>query len=307
MKVLVTGAAGFIGSHLRAYLAERHIPCRAAVRRPDNGIGDAAAVGEINGATDWTSALAGIDTVVHLAARVHVLRDEALDPLAEFRRVNVEGTARLAGQAAAAGVRRFVLMSTIKVLGEETFARPFGPADLPAPVDPYAVSKLEAEEALLRVARDTGMEAVILRPPLVYGKGVGGNFARLVGLVRRGWFLPLGSVRNRRSLVGVENLCSLITVCLVHPAAANQVFLVSDGQDLSTPELIRAIALACGKRPRLLPLPVFLLHLLAKIIGREMEVRRLTGSLWVDSSLTRSLLDWSPPVTVGQEIRRSVH
>lgn len=306
MKVLVTGANGFIGTHLSAYLTARDIPCRRAVRRLDNGDGDTAVVGNIDGATDWLSVLAGITVVVHLAARVHVLREEARDPLAEFRRVNVEGTARLARQAAAAGVHRFIFMSTIKVNGEETFARPFGSADPPAPADPYSISKLEAEEVLGQIARKTGMEMVILRPPLVYGQGVGGNFARLVGLVRQGWYLPLGSVRNRRSLIGVENLCSLITLCLTHPAAANRMLLISDGRDLSTPELIREIAKACGVAPRLLPFPPPLLHLLARLCGRGMEIRRLTGNLQIDSSQSSSLLDWHPPVSLEDGLRQSV-
>lgn len=305
MKVLVTGANGFVGGHLRAWLAARNIDCCGAVRSFPGG-GDIEVVGEVDGTTDWTRALTGITVVVHLAARVHVLREKAVDPLAEFRRVNAAGTARLARQAAEAGVRRFILLSTIKVNGEETFGHPFGPDDPPAPVDPYSISKLEAEEALLRIAGETGMEAVILRPPLVYGKGVGGNFARLVRLVRRGWYLPLGSIRNRRSLVGVENLCSLITACLAHPAATNRVLLVSDGRDLSTPELIRAIAGACGVKPRLLPLPVPLLHLLAGLCGRKMEVRRLTGSLQLDSSGTSTLLEWQPPLSVAQGLRMSV-
>lgn len=306
MKVLVTGANGFIGAHLCAYLAARDVPCRRAVRRPDDRGGDAAVVGDIDGTTDWSPALAGITAVVHLAARVHVLREEADDPLAAFRRVNMAGTAGLARQAAAAGVRRFILLSTIKVHGEETHARPFAPDDPPAPSDPYSISKLEAEEVLGQVARETGMEVVIIRPPLVYGRGVGGNFARLVRLVRQGWYLPLGSVRNRRSLVGVENLCSLITLCLTHPAAANTVLLVSDGRDASTPELIRFIAQACRVAPRLLPFPPRLLQLLARLCGREMEVRRLTGNLQVDSSQTSSLLDWNPPVSLEEGLRQSV-
>lgn len=306
MKVLVTGANGFIGNHCCAYLTEQNIPCRRGVRRPDHRGGDTAVVGDIDGATDWAQALSGITVVVHLASRVHVLREEAHDPLAEFRRVNVAGTARLARQAAAAGIRRFILMSTIKVNGEETFARPFGPDDRPAPADPYSISKLEAEEALGRISRETGMEAVILRPPLVYGRGVGGNFARLVRLVRRGWYLPLASVRNRRSLIGVENLCSLITLCLTHPAAANRILLVSDGRDLSTPELIRGIAQACGVAPRLLPFPPLLLHFLARLCGRQMEIRRLTGSLQIDSSQTSSLLDWRPPVSLEEGLRQGV-
>ena len=306
MNVLVTGANGFVGSHLCAYLAGKDIACRRAVRCRE-GVGpDATEVGEIDGTTDWTRALAGITVVVHLAARVHVLREKALDPLAEFRRVNVEGTAGLARQAAAAGVRRFIFLSTIKVNGEETSTRPFAPDDRPAPVEPYSISKLEAEEALRVIARETGLELVILRPPLVYGRGVAGNFARLVRLVRQGWYLPLGSVRNRRSLLGVENLCSLLTLCLAHPGAANKVLLASDGQDVSTPDLVRGIAQVCGVAPRLLPLPVALLQLLAGLCGRGPEMRRLTGSLQIDISRTSTLLGWQPPLTLAQGLRQCV-
>lgn len=306
MQVLVTGANGFIGSHLCAALTERGSGVRRAVRRTQAPARDTVAVGEIDGTTDWGRALAGIDAVVHCAARVHVLREKSSDPLAAFRRVNVEGTRALARQAAMAGVRRFLLLSTVKVNGEETFDHPFAATDPPAPADPYGVSKLEAEQVLQEIAGESGMETVIIRPPLVYGRGVGGNFARLVGLVRGGWWLPFGAVRNRRSLVGVENLCSLLLCCLDHPAAAGQVFLVRDNEDVSTPELIRAIASACGVPPRLLPVPPWLLEGLARLCGRGAEMRRLTGSLQVDSSAAADLLAWLPPLTLAQGLHRSV-
>lgn len=306
MQVLVTGANGFIGRHLCAALAERGIGVRRGVRRNHDSGRDTVVVGEIDGATDWGPALAGIDAVVHCAARVHVMRENASDPLAAFRRVNVDGTRALARQAAAAGVHRFLLLSTVKVNGEETFDRPFAATSPPSPADPYGVSKLEAEQALLAIARESGMETVIIRPSLVYGSGVAGNFARLVDLVRRGWWLPLGAIRNRRSLVGVENLCSLLVRCLDHPAAAGQIFLVSDNEDVSTPELVRAIADACGVAPRLLPVPPRLLEGLAGLCGRGTEMRRLTRSLQVDSSAACDLLGWLPPLTLAQGLCRRV-
>ncbi|MGW8195872.1 MAG: NAD-dependent epimerase/dehydratase family protein, partial [Desulforhopalus sp.] len=226
--------------------------------------------------------------------------------LAEFRRVNVEGTLNLARQAVGKGVVRFIFISTIKVNGEETVDRPFGADDKPAPKDPYSISKLEAEIGLRRIAGETGLEVVIIRPPLIYGPGAGGNFAKLLGLVREGWFLPFGSIRNTRSLIGIDNLCSLITICLTHPAAANRILPVSDGEDVSTPELIRHLARSCGRPARILPVPASLLNLLAKILGKEAELHRLTGNLQVDSSQTRRLLNWQPPLRLEEGIRRCV-
>jgi len=303
MNVLVTGANGFVGRHLCAYLAAEGISCRPAVRG-GGGDGRTVAVGDIDGRTDWSRALASITAVVHLAARVHVMREKAGDPLAEFRRVNVDGSLNLARQAAEKGVGRFIFLSTIKVNGEETIDRPFRADDRPAPSDPYAISKLEAEDGLRRIAGETGMEAVIIRSPLVYGPGAGGNFARLLGLACAGWYLPLGGINNQRSLVGIDNLCSLISVCLAHPAAANRILLVSDGEDVSTPELIRHLAGGCRRPARLFPLPPVLLRLSARLLGREAELRRLTSSLQVDSLPTRRLLDWQPPVSLAQGIAR---
>ena len=262
----------------------------------------AVAVGDIDGRTDWSRALAGMEAVVHLAARVHVMHERAADPLAEFRKVNVDATLNLARQAAAEGVKRLVYLSTIKVNGERTTAQPFRADDTPAPSDPYSVSKMEAEKGLLRLAGESEMEVVILRPPLVYGPGAAGNFARLVSLVRKRWYLPLASISNRRSLVGIENLCSLITVCLAHPAAANRVLLASDGEDVSTPELIRLMARSCGLTARLFPVPVGLLHMAAQVLGRKRELDRLTGSLQIDCSPTQRLLGWQPPVSLAQGI-----
>lgn len=306
MKVLVTGADGFVGTYLCRYLAREGMEFRRAVRRRAADSEGVVAVGDIDSRTDWSQALAGMEAVVHLAARVHVMHEKAADPLGEFRKVNVDGTMNLARQAAAKGVKRLVYLSTIKVNGEHTTAQPFRADDIPAPSDPYSVSKMEAEKGLLRLADESEMEVVILRPPLIYGPGAAGNFARMVSLVRKRWYLPLASIRNARSLVGIENLCSLITVCLDHPAAANRVLLASDGEDVSTPELIRLLAQGCGLTARLFPVPVRLLHFAAQVLGRTSEVDRLTGSLQIDSSPTQRLLAWQPPVRLAQGIRDSI-
>jgi len=270
--------------------------------RRDDGQ-DGVVVGDLGPDTDWSSALEGVDAVVHLAARVHVMDEEAEDPLAEFRRVNVAGTDNLARQAAEAGVKRLVFLSSIKVNGEVTQpGNPFTVEDAPAPQDPYAVSKFEAEEALRRVEKETGLEVVIIRPPLVYGPEVKGNFLRLIQLVQKGYPLPLGRVNNKRSLVALDNLVDLILTCLDHPGAAGQTFLVSDGEDLSTPELVRKIARAMGKKPRLVPVPLVMLRLAGRITGKSAEVERLVGSLQVDIGHTCETLGWQAVVSVDEAV-----
>lgn len=306
--ILVTGANGFVGTALVARLVAEGMAVRAGVRRdwaaPPVGVHD------IINATltpdfDWRAALTDVDVVVHVAARVHVMRETAHDALAEFRRVNVEGTVNLVQQAAAAGVRRFVFLSSVKVNGEATDAgQVFGEDDPPAPQDAYGISKMEAEAGLRAAAGE--MEWVVIRPPLVYGPGVKANFAALVSAVRRGWPLPLGAIRNRRSLVGLDNLVDLITVCVNSPLAANQVYLVSDGDDLSTPDLIRGLAHASQVAARLIPIPVWLLRALAFVIGKGAVSQRLTGNLQVDISRARTQLGWSPPVSVAAGLRRVV-
>ncbi len=251
------------------------------------------------------ASLDGCDAVVHLAARVHVMRERAADPLAEFRRVNVEATERLARSAAAAGARRFVFVSSVKVNGEETTAgEAFCADDAPAPEDAYGVSKHEAEEALRRVGVETGLEIVVIRPPLVYGPGVKGNFRTMLDWLRRGLPLPLASLDNRRSFVGVDNLCDLILCCLSHPDAANETFLVSDGQDLSTPELLRLAGDAMGLPARLWPCPPSLLKGAAALVGKPGIAQRLCGNLQVDISKTREVLGWHPLFSVEEELRR---
>lgn len=306
----VTGANGFVGKALIAELLHRGVEVRAAVRRESDIILSNSSeplsvhiVGDIGPKTDWGTSLDGIQAVVHLAARVHVMKEQALDPLMEFRRVNTLGTLRYASMAAQAGVRRFVYVSTIKVNGEATTSMPFREDDRPRPSDPYSVSKWEAEQGLRRIASETGMEIVIIRPPLVYGPGVGGNFLTILKWIDRGIPLPLASVRNQRSFVGLSNLVSLIIRCLSHPDAAGEVFLVSDGEDLSTPDLFQRVAHALGKRSRLFPLPVSLLRTMARVLGKDSVCERLCGSLKVDSGKVRQLLGWVPPLSVDGELQ----
>ncbi|WP_114969830.1 UDP-glucose 4-epimerase family protein [Rhodoferax ferrireducens] len=309
MRVLVTGANGFVGKSLCAELTRRGDAVRAAVRsgHSDRGRLDDAVVGAIDGGTDWSAALGDQDAVVHLAARVHVMKDAAADSLVAFRQVNVQATLNLARQAAAAGVKRFVFISSVKVNGECTFpGQTFAESDVPAPQDAYGQSKHEAEQGLRRLAADTGMELVIVRPPLVYGPGVKANFASLMRAVQRGWPLPLGAVHNRRSLVALDNLVNFIVTCVTHPQAANQTFLVSDGDDLSTPDLVRGLARAAGMTARLIPVPVWILQVGAALVGQGASVQRLVGNLQVDISKARALLGWVPPVTVEEGLRRAL-
>lgn len=297
--ILVTGSTGFVGSALLPVLPGHNL--RRALRQPtaDHHPGDIV-IGNITLSTNWRTALADVDCVVHLAARTHVLDEHCADALAAYRQINVEATRNLAEQAAAAGVRRFVFLSSIKVNGEATDMRPFTRDDAPQPLDAYGISKREAEDALRRIGADSGMEIVILRPPLVYGPGVKGNFLRLLQAVARGTPLPLASISNQRSLVYVGNLVDAIIACMDAPAAAGKTFLVSDGEDVSTPVLIRKIAAALGRSPRLLPCPPALLRSVARLFGKEAAVMRLTGSLVVDNSALRRELGWQPRYSLDQ-------
>lgn len=309
MKVLVTGATGFVGSAVVECLATSSVwqPVQGLRREPVTPPAHPWAVmGELSPDSDWYEALRGCRAVVHCAARVHVMDNPEADPLATFRRANVQGTLNLAHQAAQAGVSRFVFISSIKVNGEQTAREiPFTAEDEPAPSDPYGISKLEAERGLLSLAEETGMEVVILRPPLVYGPGVKANFASMMSWLDKGVPLPLGAIHNRRSLVSRSNLVGLIVTCLGHPAAANQVFLAGDGEDLSTTELLRRMGQALGKPARLLPVPIKLLELAAGMAGKQAIAQRLCGSLRVDIRKTQQLLGWRPPVSVDEALNET--
>lgn len=305
--ILVTGASGFVGGKLIKRLAAMpSVAVRGAVRaKLESDHSGLIAVGEISGDTDWAEALLGQRVIVHTAARAHIMDDKASDPLTEFRKVNVAGTLNLARQAAAAGVERFVFISSIKVNGEQTpSGQCFTADDCPAPEDPYGISKSEAEQGLQQIARETGMEVVIVRPPLVYGPGVKGNFATMIKLVAKGLPLPLGAIDNKRSLVALDNLVDLIITCIDHPAAANQVFLAGDGEDLSTSELLRRLGVAMSRPARLLPVPAGMLRLGATVLGKKAMAQRLLGSLQVDISKAREVLGWAPPVSVDEGLRR---
>lgn len=303
--ILVTGATGFVGSAVTRHLAAAH-PGKviAAVRRTPAQAFEGArpvTVGDLSRDTDWGAALKGVTHVVHAAARVHVMQDSAADPLLEYRRVNVEGTLRLAREAARAGVKRIVFLSSIKVNGESTEpGKPFTADQQPHPLDPYGVSKLEAENGLFEIGRQTGLEVVVIRPPLIYGPGVKANFRAMMRWLQKGVPLPLGAIDNRRSLVGLANLVDLIALCLEHPAAAGQRFLVSDGEDLSTTELLRRMAGAMGCKARLIPVSPGVLNLGAGLLGKAHIAQRLCGSLQVDIGKTRKLLGWQPPFSVDE-------
>lgn len=305
--IVVTGANGFVGRAILSRLVrEQPGAVRAAVRSdqvPLPSSVERVSVGDLGSDTDWSSTVRDAGVVVHTAARVHVMRERDTDALTAYRRANTSATLALARQAAAANVRRLVFLSSIKVNGEQTGpGRPFTPSDAPAPTDPYAISKLEAEEGLRAIARETGLEVVIIRPVLVYGPGVKANFESMLRWLHRGLPLPLGAVRNARSLVSMDNLVDLVARCLVHPAAAQRTFLVSDGEDLSTPELMRRAADALGRRARLLPVPAPALEWGARLVGRAAAARRLCSSLQVDIGATRQLLGWSPPQSVDDAL-----
>lgn len=310
MRILLTGATGFVGRGLLKRMATLdNLELVAAVRNATvtlPGNATSLQVAALEPDADWKAALKGVDVVIHSAARAHVMRELASDPLAEFRRVNVDGTLNLAQQAVVAGVRRFIFISSIKVNGEGTSVdMPYLADAQPNPSDPYGISKMEAEQGLRALAAETGMEVVIIRPTLVYGPGVKANFLNMMRWLYRGIPLPFGAINNRRSLVALDNLVDLIVTCIDHPAAANQTFLVSDGEDLSTTELLLRVGSALGKPARLLPVPSWLLETGATMLGKKALSQRLCGSLQVDISKTRELLNWTPPVSVDEALRKT--
>ncbi|MDN4545793.1 SDR family oxidoreductase [Pseudomonas sp. C32] len=299
-KVLVTGASGFVGEALVfRLLVDKRFKVIAAVRGATRLHGLCTVEPFDLTQPLLLPSLSAAQVVIHAAARVHVMKEGAVDPLTEFRKVNVEGTLRLARRAAESGVKRFIFISSIKVNGESTLlGKPFKADDCPNPLDPYGVSKYEAEVSLKQLGDETGMEVVIIRPPLVYGPGVKANFLNMLSWLNRGIPLPFGAIRNQRSLVAIANLVSLIVTCIDHPAAANQTFLVSDGEDLSTTQLLRRLSGALGKPARLLPIPECLLKLAMSTLGKQAVAQRLCGSLQVDINKNRELLGWTPPVNM---------
>jgi len=309
-KVLITGVNGFVGKALGDKLVTQGFNVNGAVRPlasvdfPDTIT--KFVIKDIDSKTDWQKALEGVGVVIHLAARVHVMKDTAKDALAEFRKVNVEGTLNLARQAAEAGVERFIFISSIKVNGEGTLlGQPYTAEDQPAPVDAYGISKREAEDALRQLASETAMEVVIIRSPLIYGAGVKANFQSMMRCLDKGIPLPLGAIHNKRSFVALDNLLDLIVTCIHHPAAANQIFLAGDGEDLSTTELLQRMSAALGKKAWLMPVPSLLLEWGSSLLGKQALAQRLCGSLQVDISKARDLLDWKPPVSVDAALRKT--
>ena len=304
--LLITGASGFIGRRLCEIVVNKGIGVRAAVRNHSSSDSfvktEQIITGDIGSDTEWRESLEDVDCIVHLAGRAHVTRDDVTNSFTEFRRVNVEGTLNLARQAGETGVRRFVFISSIGVNGSCNL-KPFTETDIPHPVEPYAISKFEAEEGLRQIAESTGMEMVIIRPPLVYGPGAPGNFGRLMRVVNKRLPLPLGAVHNKRSLVALDNLVDLIMTCITHPAATNQIFLAGDGEDQSTTALLRSLGNALGKPVWLIPIPLFLLKLGAALIGKPELFRQLCESLQVDISKARKLLGWSPLVNVDEYLK----
>jgi nucleoside-diphosphate-sugar epimerase len=301
--ILVTGSTGFVGQALCKRIPTETLVLlgRTIAEIPSARFHQ----GIINQDADYTAALAGIGIVVHSAARVHVMDERSTDPLAEFRQVNTAGTLGLASQAASAGVRRFIFISSVKVNGEKTYSgQPFKHDDLATPVDPYGISKAEAEAGLRQIAADTGMEVVIIRPPLVYGPGVKANFAAMLNLAKKNLPLPLGAIHNKRSMVALDNLVDLIVTCIHHPQAANQTFLVSDDRDISTTELLQLMTRAAGGKPMLIPVPLSWLSLVGKLTGKQAIIDRLCGNLQMDITHTKQTLGWKPVVTVEEGIRR---
>lgn len=308
-RILVTGANGFVGRQLCRSLSQKGFWVKAAVRQtaiaPKEEM-QYIPVGDIGPDTDWTEALYGVHLVVHLAGRAHIRRDSSANSMAEYERINTLGTIRLAQMAAAAHVKRFLFLSSVKVNGEETHGQPFAETDRPAPLDFYAVSKWKAEEGLLHLHRQGELSVVIIRPPLVYGPGVRANFLQLIRLVDSGLPLPLGKIQNKRSLVGLRNLIEFITVCLHDPSAAGELFLVSDQEDLSTADLVQRLAGFLGRSPYLLPIPYQFMAIMARIMGKQEAFNKLCHSLQVDVEKSRKVLHWNPPFSVNEELEHTI-
>lgn len=306
-NILVTGGSGFLGEYLLPALMNVSrllvVTRRAAISGDSNHI----IVTDIGPENNWSEAISGIDVVIHAAARAHIMKDISNDPLAEYRKVNVDGTLNLARQAAAAGVKRFIFISSVKVNGEATsHSTSFTERDTPSPVDAYGISKMEAETGLRSIAAETCMEVVIIRPPLVYGPGVKANFLNLLKLASTSMPLPFGAIHNSRSMIYVGNLVDFIIKCIDHPAAANQTFLVSDGDDLSLTSLLKEMRVAFGRPPRLIPVPTFLFKFAGALTGKRDVINRLIGDLQIDSAKAQNLIGWQPPFSVTEGINETI-
>jgi nucleoside-diphosphate-sugar epimerase len=307
--ILVTGSSGFVGQALTKILLHTGHDVRGVARTSTKGLAEPnfefVPIDDFSKVANWQTLLANVDTIVHTIARVHIMDDKVINPLDEFRKLNVQATINLAAQAAAKGVKRFVFISSIKVNGESTQdEKPFLETDNTVPSDPYGLSKLEAEQGLLAIAEQTKMEVVIIRPPLIYGPEVKANFANMMRWVKLGVPLPFGNVGNKRSLIALENLIDFIIRCIEHPRAANEIFLISDGQAVSTTELMQKVAKAFGKKERLIPIPVSLMKFTASLLGKQALAIRLFGSLEVDSTKARNLLDWQPVITIDEQLKK---
>ena len=307
-RILITGSNGFVGKALtRKFADDFDLIC--AVRKVSNTLGEKVkqyTIGELTPCTEWAHILTDVDIVIHLAARVHMMNDKSTDPLKEFLKINTDSTLNLARQAADAGVKRFIFLSSIKVNGESTFSeRPFKADDDPAPSDFYAHSKYLAEQGLFQLSKKTEMDVVVIRPPLIYGPGVKANFYKMMLLVNRGILLPFGSINSFRSLVAINNLLSLISICLLHPSASNQVFLVSDDEDITTTELLKRMGITLGKKVRLVCIPEGVLAIILRLIRRGPIAQRLCSSLQVDISKTKKILDWKPVVNVDDALQET--
>lgn len=304
IKVLLTGSTGFIGSKLNYELNSRGYDTVSAVRKKTQQMNEShIAVGELHGNTNFLAALSGVHTVIHLAAKAHIKEDHLTNSAAEFAKCNTDATIALAEQAISSGAKRFIFISSIGVNGSEN-TQPFTCDDAPNPTEAYAVSKHHAEIKLRQLAKDTGLEVVIIRPPLVYGKGAPGNFGKLVKLAEKNLPLPLGAINNHRSFVAVDNLIDLIITCIEHPNAADKTFLVSDDESISTSNLLKQLTLAAGKKPLLLPVPVVFLRFIAGCAGKKDHIDKLANSLTVDIEFTKKTLDWMPPVALKDGLSR---
>jgi len=308
--VLVTGATGFVGQNLVAELLTKNLSVFAMVRNESAHLPSGVSkivVPDLAALTDLKPVLINIEVVIHVAGRVHIMNDDVADPLNEFRKVNTDATLHLAKQAVESGVKRFIFISSVKVNGEMTVLnKPFTPDGQFVPDDPYGLSKYEAEQGLLVLAKETDMEVVIIRPPLVYGPGVRANFASMMRWINKGVPLPFGAIHNQRSLVALDNLVSFIIHCIDHPNAANEVFLISDGEDVSTTALLQKVAKALGKKPWLIPVPVSWMHFVARLMGKGEVANRLFGSLLVDNFKARNLLGWKPVITMDEQLKKMV-